>query len=398
MFLAHAPVPYDVIISEPSNPWLAGVNNLFTVDFDRLVRQHLAPSGVFCQWVQYYELSGPTLASILRSFDSVFPHAQVFLVGRDLIVVATVDGAPLDLANVERRLTRAAVAKDIARAGVRTPADLVALRQCALSDLVAALPPAPLNRDDRPYVEYRAPIDLYTVSPAELPVPETALRSADPVKDLAQWTRGTPPTDLAITVAASLMASGNLVPATYWISSLMSSDRARAVPLFAQLTQATADYNRRLELSQARDAFAAGRVDEARRRLEGVLRENPRWATAMIERARIALHADSLVAARALLEAALPVADDDDRYNAYIQLGVLSMREEKTAEGIDDFARCNAIHPAETEAWILRARALAMTGQAPAASAVLAQARRVAADSTAVTTAQNNLQATGTIP
>jgi len=312
-------------------------------------------------------------------------------------MVATADGVPLDLANVARNLARPRVAADLARAHVRTPADLVALRQCSLNDLVAVLPPAPLNRDDRPYVEYRAPIDLYTVSPAELPVPETSLRSADPVKDLATWTRGTPPTDLAIAVAASLMASSKLVPATYWISSLMAHDPERAVPLFAQLKQAATDYNRKLELSQAHDAIAAGRVDDARGALDGLLRENPRWATAMVERARVTLHADSLAAARAMLEAALPLGDDDDRYNAYINLGVLSMREGKAPEGIADFARCNEIHPAETEAWLLRARALALTGQAPAASAVLAQARRVATDSTAVTKAQSQLQATGTI-
>lgn len=397
MFLAHAARPYEVIISEPSNPWLVGVNNLFTTDFYRLAKQHLTAHGVFCQWVQYYELSTNTLSSLVRSVAEVFPHAQVFLVGRDLVMVATADGVPLDLANVAKNLTRPRVAADLARAHVRTPADLVALRQCSLSDLVAVLPPAPLNRDDRPYVEYRAPIDLYTVSPAELPVPENALRSADPVKDLAAWTRGTPPTDLAIDVAASLMASGKLVPATYWISSLTAHDPARAVPLFAQLKQATLDYNRNLQLTQAHEAIAAGRIDDARGALDGLLRENPKWATAMVERARVSLHEDSLATARAMLEAAIPLGNDDDRYNAYINLGVLSMREGKAPEGIADFTRCNEIHPAETEAWLFRARALALTGQAPAASAVLAQARRVATDSTAVTTAQNQLQATGTI-
>jgi len=125
MFLAHAAHRYDAIISEPSNPWLVGVNNLFTVDFYRLAKQHLAPTGVFCQWVQYYELSGGTLASLARSMAAVFPHAQVFLVDRDLLIVATVDGGPLDLDRVAQRLARPQVAKDLARAGVRTPADLV---------------------------------------------------------------------------------------------------------------------------------------------------------------------------------------------------------------------------------------------------------------------------------
>ena len=53
---------YDVIISEPSNPWIAGVNNLFTMEFYRRVQTHLEPDGVFCQWIQLYELSPRTFA------------------------------------------------------------------------------------------------------------------------------------------------------------------------------------------------------------------------------------------------------------------------------------------------------------------------------------------------
>src|SRR5262249_48765664 len=48
---------YDLIISEPSNPWLAGVSNLFTQEFFRTARQHLNPGGVLAQWVQTYNFT-----------------------------------------------------------------------------------------------------------------------------------------------------------------------------------------------------------------------------------------------------------------------------------------------------------------------------------------------------
>jgi len=137
------------------------------------------------------------------------------------------------------------------------------------------------------------------------------------------------------------MATGRLGPATSWMSSLTSRDPQRAGPLFAALSKATAEYNRRKQLDQARQAFAGGQTDEARREIDALLRDNPRWAAAMVERARVSLRSDSLLAARSLLEAALPLADDDARYDAYINLGVLSMREGKSAEGIADFARCS---------------------------------------------------------
>ena len=71
--LAHGAGEYGVVISEPSNPWIAGVNNLFTVDFYRRARARLSEDGVFCQWLQLYELSPSTFRSLLASFLEVFP-------------------------------------------------------------------------------------------------------------------------------------------------------------------------------------------------------------------------------------------------------------------------------------------------------------------------------------
>src|SRR5207247_5539313 len=96
--LLHAAGRYGLIVSEPSNPWIAGVNNLFTVDFYRRVRARLEPDGVFCQWLQLYELSPQTFATLLHSFIEVFPQGQLFCVWRnvDLLLVATPPGRRLD--------------------------------------------------------------------------------------------------------------------------------------------------------------------------------------------------------------------------------------------------------------------------------------------------------------
>ena len=58
---------YDVIISEPSNPWIAGIANLFTTEFYRHVHARLAPGGMFGQWIQAYQISEESLAGILRT-------------------------------------------------------------------------------------------------------------------------------------------------------------------------------------------------------------------------------------------------------------------------------------------------------------------------------------------
>jgi spermidine synthase len=72
-FLTQADDKYDVIISEPSNPWITGVSNLFTVDYWRLARSRLADDGVFCQWAQLYEMSSKNNNTLLNTISQVFP-------------------------------------------------------------------------------------------------------------------------------------------------------------------------------------------------------------------------------------------------------------------------------------------------------------------------------------
>src|SRR5438132_683748 len=69
---------YDVMVSEPSNPWLAGVATLYTPEFFRIVRGRLADDGVFCQWVQLYQLPVSVVAGIVRNFTAVFPHVEIW--------------------------------------------------------------------------------------------------------------------------------------------------------------------------------------------------------------------------------------------------------------------------------------------------------------------------------
>src|SRR5439155_12667 len=61
------PTRYDIVVSEPSNPWLAGVATLYTPEFFRVVRSRLADDGVFCQWVQLYHLPLPVVAGVVRN-------------------------------------------------------------------------------------------------------------------------------------------------------------------------------------------------------------------------------------------------------------------------------------------------------------------------------------------
>jgi predicted membrane-bound spermidine synthase len=80
---------YDIIVSEPSNPWVSGVSSLFTSEFYRLVRRHLGPGGVLVQWFQMYEIDASLVASVLRALGENFPDYAIYAAtSSDLLIVA----------------------------------------------------------------------------------------------------------------------------------------------------------------------------------------------------------------------------------------------------------------------------------------------------------------------
>ncbi|HKO16448.1 MAG TPA: fused MFS/spermidine synthase, partial [Gemmatimonadaceae bacterium] len=83
---------FDLILSEPSNPWVSGVSGLFTKEFYRHVRRQLAPGGVFGQWLHFYELDDRLAASVLAALDESFPSYEVFFTSNaDILVVASAE-------------------------------------------------------------------------------------------------------------------------------------------------------------------------------------------------------------------------------------------------------------------------------------------------------------------
>ncbi|MFQ5535932.1 MAG: fused MFS/spermidine synthase [Gemmatimonadota bacterium] len=94
-FLGNGAPPFDLIFSEPSNPWVSGNASLFTREFYARVREALTPGGILAQWVQLYEIDDGLVLSILAALDAEFPRYRGYLVGdADLLLVASAD-APL---------------------------------------------------------------------------------------------------------------------------------------------------------------------------------------------------------------------------------------------------------------------------------------------------------------
>lgn len=80
---------FDLILSEPSNPWVSGVSGLFTTEFYRRVRTHLAHGGVFGQWLHLYELDDALASQVLAAIDQNFSAYEIFFTSSaDILIVA----------------------------------------------------------------------------------------------------------------------------------------------------------------------------------------------------------------------------------------------------------------------------------------------------------------------
>lgn len=153
---------YDVIVSEPSNPWIAGVSSLFTREFFASARDRLNAGGIFCQWANAYNISEPDLKSILTTFLEVFPNGTVWLVGSDDVLLL---GAEEPIEGLMRRIAtnmkRSEAASDLASVGVADAFSLESLFVAGPSPLRSYAADAPLFIDDRITLEFTAPRELH---------------------------------------------------------------------------------------------------------------------------------------------------------------------------------------------------------------------------------------------
>ena len=157
---------YDVIVSEPTNPWIAGVGDLYTTEHFEHLRQRLAPGGVVGQWLQGYSTTPELFRTIVRTFRGVFPDCQIwrFAQGEDFLLVAGRDGGDLTISLAQVQAVASAnpkLAESLAEADVFSPGSLewyFALDVAGVKEIAGE---GPKNTDDLGFLEYHAPAALF---------------------------------------------------------------------------------------------------------------------------------------------------------------------------------------------------------------------------------------------
>ena len=164
-YFAGAGRRFDLIVSEPSNPWVSGVAGLFTTEFYSRIKRYLAPGGVFAQWMHLYEMNDSLVLTMLAALQQNFSAYDIYLTDdSDIVVIATT--APSvrspDWAVTEGPM----IAEELSRVASLTPESLGALHLAdsrALSPLVATVRP---NSDFAPALDLGAEKARYLLTEA----------------------------------------------------------------------------------------------------------------------------------------------------------------------------------------------------------------------------------------
>ena len=360
---------YDVVISEPSNPWMAGVSSLFTRDFFQSVKRRLADGGVFCQWGHLYNMGEDDLATLLVTFRDVFPSAVVFIISEaDILIVGAdrplaFDPARLGAINEPARL-------DLARSNL-LPAMLPFIPGVSLASLDPWLRAAKPHTDDRPVLDFRAPLSIHAQTaasnrrrliPAEAPPSPAALMARLALLEAAgsaEWSY-----DLSERAVATGVA--DLSTAHAFVKNAIRLHRAERAE--ATLTAAI-DRSSSAPLLVARALlyWNTNRAELALSSLEAASRLDPRDASAYRLAAEVQSAANNLQAMRKLVARALALNLKDAE-----AIGLAAEAELKDGR-LEPAARLSAValglDPKESRALEVQALALAQLGRAAEARA-----------------------------
>ncbi|MBN2416683.1 fused MFS/spermidine synthase [bacterium] len=165
LFLKLHPDRFDVIISEPSNPWMAGVANLFTREYFELCFKALKQEGIICQWCQLYSISQENLKTMIRTFTAVFPNVYVVssIQNTDILLLGSKQPLVLEWERIRERMSTPEIAADLADSRVQITSiyELLARVRMGPAGTELFAGDGPLNTDNHTVVSYRAPKDMY---------------------------------------------------------------------------------------------------------------------------------------------------------------------------------------------------------------------------------------------
>lgn len=149
---------FDVIVSEPSNPWVTGVANLFTLEYFKRGAERLKEDGLFSQWLQIYEMAPEDVRTLIATFRAAFPQVYLFRGAEgDLMLLGSKTERRLDLAVLKSHFDDPKIGADLNRINTTTAAEIISRFYLGPSEVTKLSAGAKINTDDNALIEFNAP-------------------------------------------------------------------------------------------------------------------------------------------------------------------------------------------------------------------------------------------------
>jgi predicted membrane-bound spermidine synthase len=156
------PQLYDVIITEPSNPWFVGTGSVFSREYYRLAASRLKPGGLMAQWFQIYETQDQIVDLVLRTFSSVFNYVEIWDAGAgDIILLGAMEPWPTGPDVFRQSFNIPQVRTDMEMIDLHSPEALLARQLASQRTGFAIAGDGPIQSDLFPVLEYAAPRAFY---------------------------------------------------------------------------------------------------------------------------------------------------------------------------------------------------------------------------------------------
>ncbi len=161
------PQKYDVIITEPSNPWTVGIGSVFSREFYELAASRLKPGGIVAQWFHVYEMHDDIVELVLRTFHSVFPYMEIWDAGAgDIVMLGSKQPWATGPDVFQQGFAIDRVRTDMWMIDIQSPEALLARQLASQQTGFAIAGPGPLQSDLFPILEYAAPRAFFHGQPA----------------------------------------------------------------------------------------------------------------------------------------------------------------------------------------------------------------------------------------
>jgi spermidine synthase/tetratricopeptide (TPR) repeat protein len=167
--LKLSPYKYDVIVSEPSNPWISGIGNLFSKEYFLRCKEQLNEHGLMVQWFHIYEMEDEILKLVMNTFNDVFPFAEIWTSSfGDIIMVGSENMITADFYKMNQKFNKEKVKKDFQKINIGNLLTFLSCQTISAEGFYALSNSKNINSELKPILEFKAPKSFFIGKTSDL--------------------------------------------------------------------------------------------------------------------------------------------------------------------------------------------------------------------------------------